>query len=410
MGGVAISAKIGTDYSITENKIAIKTEKGLAWFANAVNTSNDVAISPSANVTLENNLDLVTPELVTGYNTNVTPGNSWIPIGTETVPFTGTFDGNGHTITGVKINSTSKYIGLFKYTSNANIKNLVVADSSFETTATSEETIKGCGRPCIGGIVGYQIGGSISGCTVRGGSVQGSSNCLASYIGGIVGYSKNAKIENCKNMGCAISTTANDCKIGGIIGIGYIGTLSGATNTGTVTISGAVNYGGGLMGGGNNFNIEDSHNDGIVSGSQARVDAANLIGGLIGEYQSGIIKNSYNTGAVTGRNTVVYGLVAYAYTGVKIQNCYNTGNLTSDDGDYQVTVGGIARTNGSVMIDNCYNAGDIKVSSTETKCGIAPYNGAATVKNCFYKKAPGLLGRTYGADIPTDTLGMNVPE
>ena len=97
---------------------------------------------------------------------------NWTPIGTENAPFTGTFDGNGHSIKGLYINaSDSNYQGLFGYVDSGTVKNLTVSGS-----------VSGTGD-YVGSVVGWNNGGTVENCCntgeVSGGDVS---------AGGVVGY------------------------------------------------------------------------------------------------------------------------------------------------------------------------------------------------------------------------------
>lgn len=157
-------------------------------------------------------------------------GGSWTPIGTENVPFTGTFDGNGHSITGLYINaSDSNYQGLFGYVGpDGTVKNLTVSGSV-------------SGSSYIGGVVGRNNGGTIENChnTV---AVSGSG-----YVGGVVGINLGGTVENCYNTGTVSSENSN-ADIGGVVGYlaedKYIkGIVKNCYNAGTVNGS-ARNVGG----------------------------------------------------------------------------------------------------------------------------------------------------------------------
>ena len=143
----------------------------------------------------------------------------WEPIGKATntykdyVAYGGTFDGDGHTISGLSINATTAYQGLFGYVKGGEIKDLTVAGSVTTSTTSSayaagivgygspvtiencvnQATVKATKKGYIAGIVGYTstTGSSISGCTNQG-AVSGAGD----YVGGIVGAANNTVIEN----------------------------------------------------------------------------------------------------------------------------------------------------------------------------------------------------------------------
>ncbi len=202
------------------------------------------------------------------YNTDA----GWEPIGTSGSRFTGTFDGDGHTISGLFINRPGENgIGLFGYTNNAAIKNLGLVD--FDVT----------GNDNVGGLVGVNHGNITSSHTM--GNVTGQE-----VVGGLVGYN-DGTIEN---------------------------------SYATVSVEGKY-YAGGLIGR-NIGDILDSYATGSVTGR----DAVNLSTGGLAGYNDGTIENSYATGNVTGRGGVgIYfgGLVGVNSSDSTINNSYATGSV-----------------------------------------------------------------------------------
>ena len=188
----------------------IHNQGQLRWFANQVNNQN----RPNINAHLMKDITM--------------DGTEWTPIGKESQPFKGTFDGNGKTITGLKCTDTSKeYVGLFGYASGATIQNVTVQGATFN------------GNGFIGGVCGYIVGGAITGCTTSGGTVSGSY-----YIGGIAGYANNATVQRCVNSG---KVTGSD-SIGGIAGTAYQATVQDCGNTGAVIRTAATGNYGGIVG------------------------------------------------------------------------------------------------------------------------------------------------------------------
>lgn len=115
-------------------------------------------------------------------------GQNWIPIGTEEYSFSGTFDGQGHTIKNLNINSNvadGDKNGLFKcLNKKAVVKNIVVSNAS---VYTNEETVLGSG------VIAKQNNGTITNCLVTNSNVKLGNY---DYLGGIVGLN-NGTIENC---------------------------------------------------------------------------------------------------------------------------------------------------------------------------------------------------------------------
>lgn len=240
---VANSAQEGIDYAEDGSTITISTARGLAWFANQVNNGNTYS---SKKVELANNIDLDCG-LVNNYdcsdadfNTKITETNSWIPIGINKDYlgkniFEGTFDGKGHTISGVKINkcdntSASDSIGLFgNVSSYATVKYLGVVNSH----------IVGCNQ--VGGLIGELYYSDLTDCYFDG-IVEGNYN-----VGGLVGFcgEQNNKISNCYVKG----KVKGYSQVGGLVGYND-SSIKNCYNRATITILDTVGeaFAGSLVG------------------------------------------------------------------------------------------------------------------------------------------------------------------
>ena len=218
---------------------------------------------------------------------------AWTPIGIgkdtrkEDLPYSGTFDGNGHTISGLNVNYGDKNGGLFCHVKSATIKNLTVAGS---VTYSSGDGI------VYGGIVGCANSSTIENCTNRC-TVTGTWDA-----GGIVGWSVDSDIIGCANFG----NISSPFRSGGICG----------RITGQVDAYGI------------DATIRDCYNVGMVSGKYA--------GGITGQSDSGnidiLIANCYNVGSLHGssdRGEIIGDLSGPICT--TIDNCYYlpTGNPAS---------------------------------------------------------------------------------
>ena len=294
----------------------------LYWFAGLVNgtLTDGTAQNLKANVVLTADIT-VNEDLLTSINTdddgNVTNGSSfkaWRPMGMAdekgnlTGWYTGIFDGNGHSISGLYVNRDEaaddvhtwlkSCIGLFGYYSGVT-RNLSVLDSYMR------------GEDCIGGICGYNDGGTIQNC------YSAATVCGDSYIGGICGRSEgDSIIENCYNTGYVYGATRS---IGGICGDNSA-TLQGCYNVGNVN---GKFYVGGIVGessgSGNTIWIKDCYNRGNVIGDTEKIGG---IGGYIG---SSLVENCYSQATVSG-NTNVGGICGNSNK-VDFQNAYYDSNL-----------------------------------------------------------------------------------
>ena len=204
----------------------IFTADELENFRDLVNDENG---NPAAWAVLMDNIDLkdVCSEDAGESEEEV----SWEPIGTSSSnSYRGTFDGNGHTISGLYINdSTANNQGLFGYVSGT-VQNLTVSGNV-------------SGGWHVGGVVGYNNGGTVTGCIFSGsGSVSGGL-----HVGGVVGYN-SGPVKNCYNTG-KVTGSAGSSYIGGVVGYNQSGSsVTTCYNTGTVSGSDHV---GGVVG----FNI-----------------------------------------------------------------------------------------------------------------------------------------------------------
>ena len=265
----------------------------LYWFAGLVNgTLSGVAQNKSANAVLT--ADIVVNENVLKSDGTLNDGTfkEWAPIGTgETGPnvYTGTFDGRNYTISGLYFNQENSYdIGLFGCNSGK-IANAGILDSYFYGTSN------------VGGVNGYNDGGTITNC-YNTGSVSGIGS-----VGGVSGYNYTGSITDCYNTG---NVSGSQDFVGGVNGRNK-GTITNCYNAGSVSGNGNV---GGVNGLNYTGSITDCYNIGSVSGSEDNV------GGVNGYNDGGNITNSYNAGSVSGTERYVGGVNGYN-KGI-ITNCY----------------------------------------------------------------------------------------
>lgn len=175
---------------------------------------------------------------------------SWDPIGTEQKKFMAVFDGGGHTITGIYINSDKSYMGLFGWVEKGGIKNLTMKDGTVITT-----------DGLAGAVVGI-INGWIVNCHNE--SVNVTSRMFAGGIAGQVDTQSinppvtpeetDSYVENCSNTGNIVATGSG--KSGGIVGVISAARISNCLNTGNISNGTAGFYSGGIVG---------PNNQGIVS-------------------------------------------------------------------------------------------------------------------------------------------------
>ena len=199
---VSLAAAKDLGYTIESNgSYTVPSADGLMNVAKLVNGGKT-----DINITLDKNIDLT--------------GKDWTPIGTDyDNSYKGTFDGGGHTITGLTFTTNDEYAGLFGWLNRAGtVKNVVMEGVQI----TSNQIYGGS----IGGVVGYSWG-TIENCSVSG-SVSGTV-----YVGGVVGVQIGGSITGCSSS----ATVKGMVKVGGVAGETNSGaTMAACYATGNVII------------------------------------------------------------------------------------------------------------------------------------------------------------------------------
>ena len=265
---VSLAAAKDLGYTIESNgSYTVTSADGLMNIAKLVNGGKS-----DINITLDTDIDLT--------------GKDWTPIGTDyDNSYKGTFDGGGHTITGLTFTTNDKYAGLFGWLNKAGtVKNVVMEgvqitnnhSSGFAggVVGNSWGTIENCsvsgsvsGTVYVGGVVGVQIGGSITGCSSSA-TVKGTVD-----VGGVAGQTNSsATLTACYATGNVIIEMAPNKNIagGGLVGMNAGSSLLACYATGNVTSTGSstgyVHIGGFL---GNNYTTvtacywKNNHEQGI---------------------------------------------------------------------------------------------------------------------------------------------------
>ena len=257
---VSLAAAKDLGYTIENNgSYTVTSADGLMNVAELVNGGKS-----DINITLDTDIDLT--------------GKDWTPIGTDyDNSYKGTFDGGGHTITGLTFTTNDEYAGLFGWLNRAGtVKNVVMEGVQI----TSNQIYGGS----IGGVVGYSWG-TIENCSVSG-SVSGTV-----YVGGVVGAQIDGSIT-----GCSSSATVK--------GMVYVGGVAGQTNS-SATLTACYATG--------NVIIEIDPVKNISGGGLVGFNGGN---GVLACYATG---NVTSTGSSTG-NVHIFGLLGDNYTTVTA--CY----------------------------------------------------------------------------------------
>ena len=295
------------------------------------NSAGPAVTFSGATITMLNDIDCENGDNKDNFS------KTFISIGNETNSFQGTFDGNNNIITGLYINQTAYYAGLFGYVSNAKIKDLTMQNCKVVST----------GR-YTGNFVGRANNFSISNCGAEETEVLGKI-----YVGGILGYfdniNKTIDIDSCFNDGSVASTGGS---VGGIVG--YIdsgmGTITNCYNIGVISSTG-----------------------GSISGILGRI------------YMDGkaIIVNCMNSGNVDGVGSAG-GIVGYVLGSCDTINCSNYGNISGTSSIYGIYLGGIAgyiNISGMATIINCFY---LKTSSVNSGLNAIGENNGTIVSGSYY--------------------------
>lgn len=224
-------------YDSNTKTITIYSGEGLKVAADVVNSGdNDI------NIILDNDIDLSDID--------------WTPIGTESRPYTGTFDGGTYTITGLTVNQTRENVGLIGCIgSNGTVKNVKLENVN----------ITGDGY-FVGGVAGTNYG------TIENCSVDGTLTNNRHYLGGVVGNNYGS-IIGCSSSGTITGTSPN---VGGIGGQSVGGTIMACYSVANIK---GMSSSGGVLGQTNRETVVIAcyHAKGNVTGEQSR-----MIGGVIG--------------------------------------------------------------------------------------------------------------------------------
>ena len=356
----------------------ITTAEHLAWFAQKVNDG-----STSINGLLANDINF-------GTSTTTASSTNWLKIGNNSShQFKGIFDGQNHTVYGIKLGNASE-IGFFGYIgSGATVKNLVLSSSDNTTLHNKGNIIRG-------GIAAVNYG-TISNCTnksqVRIYAEGSSGTSYTVHVGGLV--AKNyGTISDSKNTGYVASSDLTWPATGYAGGIAAYneGTIKGCSNTATVSSNVArMNYVGGIAAqNAAKGKVQQSYNTGFVRStydktySQYSPGADN--GGIVG-LNAGTVENTYNTGRDSSyENTgAVYtgGIVGYnSGSSAVVKNSYAavTRSYAKGSSSYAGGVAGANLSSGKIV--NCYYDNTVLTSSkavgTQSSATSTDVGGKAT--------------------------------
>lgn len=284
--------------------------------------------------------------------------HKWTPIGNSSVAFTGNFDGDGHTVSGMFINTTSTHNGLFG-NSSGTVQNLKVENSWVS------------GGSATAGIIGNLKGNGSLRNSVNRTSVFG----IGTVTGGVIGsyesaYDKNGIVENVENQG-PVTGLKN---VGGIIGTGRSIKISNARNY--AEVAGTTTVGGVVASLGSNSELKNASNFAKITGKE-------YIAGIVGSFGNsycpastnyGTIQNAFNRGEITGANYTA-GVVGEALC-VTITESANVDSIVGDK--YSAGIIGHAKRS---IVKSIYNKG--AVFGSINVGGIIGYNEEGVTSSAY---------------------------
>ena len=345
-------------------------------------------------------------------------GEEWVPLGDISSPFSGMFDGNGHTISNFIVSASTSSAGLFGANSGT-IKNLCVTEASITNGSTYASLF-----------VGYNKG-LISYC-----SASGNIDYSSPYMGGITAYQKDGSITYSSSAGTINNSNEKISAVGGLVG--YLTSTSSTTfasdvdnSNSTITLTGVSYAGiwGGLigqvMGNSHTATISRSYYDGKITNDSTKMaeraaPASVYVGGLIGDIDNAWLSQTFAKSKLCYSGTVYYsnistgynegkvgGLIGYAVSSTILNsfadvdasiflpkssdagydyfgglvgyldashaaNCYAVSTTTSDSGfDYIKSMIGSAYVYNDSSLTNCFasnNSGNAFGSSINNNC------------------------------------------
>lgn len=338
-----------------EDPYQIATPEQLAKLAADINSGVGDKTHSKEHFKLTENLDLT--------------AHRWIPIGTgpganSFHSFSGYFDGNGKTISGLYVDESQYSAGLFGHFSGYEIKNLTIKDGYVKTGSGDRD---GAGILIGSATEGYGMSISVENC-----SVSGTVESDSVVTGGLAGYNSYGSYKN-----CTADVTLNGAgKAGGFVGEDFSGTYRGCVAKGK------------------------------VSGSWS-------VGGFAGIlfYESNV-EHCASYGKVTATNWNCGGFAGYVENGVRISECVAFSDVESKVDRFEPKLGGFAGTvngsDGENTISNSHAAGTITMASSDYKAGgfAATLMGSNSFHSCSFDVEKNAGIKAVGGAASTDVDGV----
>lgn len=365
-----------------ENPFIISNKEELLYFQQSVKNGTNysgqyIALLADINFNSVSDFD--------SWSDQQAPKSKWEGI----TGFAGTFDGRGHTISGIYIKRSEDNTGFFNAFNN--LSKVVVRNLNLKDVYIS-------GTNNVGGIVGFADYVQIENCSVSG-KVIGSGD----HVGGIIGYSGSPGHRGTLVQGSTnYATVKGNSDVGGVVGHTFIGNAVGAYNPDNyggremIVLNSCKNKGniigtgyhvGGIAGylnrsmncGG--LDIDNVGNSGNVTGSN---DVGGVIGCIVswvGSLGATTLDCGSNIGNISG-NTNVGGIIGYSNwiggTATQCNNVYNAGTISGNDSTIGGIIGYSSKGNKFVCV---FNAGKVKNANGGTLVG---YSRGAEFYNSYY--------------------------
>lgn len=343
----------------------------------------------SASYQLANDIDL------SAYQS----GEGWVPIGNWNNSFTGSLDGAGHKITGLRITSTGQLSGLFGYCSGAALRNLTVQSATIssygyaglitgmaENTTFSDCRVTNCqlignaqSEECmLGGIAGNVHGCNVTECAVESTNINFNITTSPYTAGALIGFAiDTTTITGCQIINCSITTSSGSSYSfeGGLVGQLKNRSTANGCSVESTTIEGF--YVGGLVGFGQGCTLLKCYANTNLTG----VSLGGLVCALSGSVEHPTnVSECYSTGTINMTSPeFAGGFVAGLFdSSISISNCFSTSNISP--AAYQQVGGfvGYADNEPTITIEKCYSSGQVPTSGTS-------YNGFGGLgTNCYW--------------------------
>ena len=367
--GVSMAEEIETDEKAAPTEDTVKAASGVAFAGGSGTEKDPYKVSTAAQLDAVRNY----PEayFIQTADINLSTVDNWVPIGKDSDHcFWGSYDGNGHTISNLKIKNdgTEDYVGLFGYSGSA-IKNL------------SLENVK------------IEIDMNLCGDSVSIGTLAG-----------------NAPIVNCSSAGTInVTGLAKDSDIGGLAGCAQGIEYSHSSVIISINCSGSQEMSiGGLAGRCLHSSASNSYFKGSISSS----DSLMYVGGIAGQtdWSDGVI-NCVNYGNINTQNeragsTIagIVGIVNEVDDSQVVEDCVNFGNIS---GSREPFVTGITRADG-ITVHNCYDLGNVEGNTSSGRIFTSDARNVNSSGNYAYEGATVNSIIPDGGLLPSGFNGMNM--